>query len=217
MTNIQQLILPLFLLLPAVIQCMEEIMEEITIAQPRTMQEIRIDRNSIYVWRLRKECKFNCYYGTLDELLFQSGWKSYYNDLDIAQDREPNRFQECLEYEHEGYSALGLVVMAIKNITLIKKKTLCEYEELRNNIRSLIKKPHIHVSFNEKKKYIKKLSFLGIIPNDKDKEMDKLNAWEQAALAKLFLSHSQLLKNIQLPQDVINYISLLISEIRLLP
>ncbi|HEX4069502.1 MAG TPA: hypothetical protein VHX42_05385, partial [Candidatus Babeliales bacterium] len=207
--NKKLLLFPLFLLLPVATQCMEQI----TVVKPKTMQEIREDRNAIYAWRTRKEMKRNSCYCGFDEYFFQNYWTSSLNELTEYSCNDYKNFKKYLKCNHEGdpyegYSALGIAAMAIKN-----KKSLKQH--YFKNTNSFNNKTNVEISFKEKKTYIKDLMDFGFQLTEKDKEVDMLNAYEQAIATKLFLQRSQFLSKIELPQEIVDHIALIMSQIKL--
>jgi hypothetical protein len=206
MKNKNLFLLSLFSLLPAATQCMEPI-KQITVAEPKTMQEILNARNKIYQKILIKErsCQLNSqhyrtgYNGTiLDTIIFRDK-----NALTIHSFHLKNfRFKEC--------SCLGLTTIRIERPEFTYED---RYGAYHNDC--LIQNPK-HVPFKEKKEYIQQLRTFDFESTDADKELDKLGAYEQAALSKLLLQHSPFLSEIELPQDIVNYIAIIMSEIRLL-
>jgi hypothetical protein len=193
-------LLPLFLITAAT-QCMEQAV----VTKPKTIQEIRNNRDYIYQRRAYKESKFDTFIGGFDALFFQNQWESHLKQL-----REPwvwgskDRFNDYLTYKRKGYSALGIVTIAIINKPLMK-----EFFSICN--RHILTKKNIHVSFNEKKEHIQELLKIGFKPIEKDKEFALLEKCERCQ-KKLIFFLLPLLTEINVPQDIINYITLLMWE-----
>jgi hypothetical protein len=208
MRNKDLFLLPLFLLLPTATQCMEPI-KEITVVKPKTMQEIRDDRDAIYKERLNLE---------KSQQLYDKIMPRYIVDHILFQDDLSKTEHLLLHRSYKGpiilnkYSYLGIAIIAIQRPQFFTIEDRY-YRGYHNDC--LIKNPK-QIPFKEKKEYIQKLYDLGFGPTDADKDFDKLGAYEQAALSRLLLQHSPVVSEIQLPQEIIDSIAIIMSEIRLL-
>jgi hypothetical protein len=198
-------LLPLFLLSTAVTQCMEQKI----IIKPRTMQEIRDDRDAIINKRLtayEKEFSlFDCFF-------FQEFWTEFISKLrNLKDDPVTVRFKD---YRHEtNYSVLGIATIAI---TITKKPALYQYlshhrkKECISNLRNkkIQKKP----SFSEKKAFIsilrKEFEFIPT-PEDKKFALLEYEGFILSIIEKMSIfQESPAL--IEIPRELIKHITLLI-------
>lgn len=212
MKNKNLFLLPLFLLFPAATQCMEQI----SIIKPRTMQDIRNDRDEIYQERLNTSA-YAVY--PLDTILFQGHWA---NQLAILKKEQQ---QDCLNTEiytqcimPQGHSLLGLATITIKSESFSDKDIKARGQRKKE---LLAKEKPEQVSFKEKKEHIQQLCLLfKFEPKEKDKELALLEQWERwqpiikniCHLRCAYKDHINLISEI--PYDVVKYIEelMLISE-----
>ena len=130
----------------------------------------------------------------------------------------------CILFKIEGYSFLGLATIAIKNQELPKNKDSFNqphliirdlWEKDRLKVQALQHNP-IQVPFNQKKEHIQELLKLDFQLADKDKYFALLAKYEEYGPSiitkKMLLQYSQFLSEIELPQEIIDYISLLMFE-----
>lgn len=202
-------LLSLFSLSSVTTQCMEKE----TVVPPKTMQEIRDERTFIYQKRLNFDAIATY---PLDSILFQEHWS---NNISLFK-KEPHNTSSILpnytwhkDFTEHGYSLIGITTIAIKSGSNRFEGTSTEgtrKKELLN------KKDPIQVSFKEKKEHIRQFLTLGFIPNKKDTYFALLAKYEQYASLiiknHLNLQHAPLVSEINIPEDIIRYISLLMFD-----
>ncbi len=181
-------------------------MEKETVLKPKTMQDILNDRTKIYENRINED--LICILIPTDDYLFRNNQSESLCKFIKKKDENKKFYGVDLFYNHEGYSAFGFIIIAIQN------KYLLRYSSTLN---SLIKRPKIQTSLKDRQKSINELLSLNYEPTEKDRELDKLDAYEQATRARLLLKHSTFLKLHPIPQDIIDYILHTMFEIKLLP
>ena len=238
MKNTTLLLLSFFLLLPTVTQCMEPI-KEIIVFTPKTMQDIRNDRDAIYSERFNLKKVEEDW--PLDLFLFQENWSDTLDfieagkqdDLDTVGDDileqqlqslysgnyenlfpilyNPNFYKN---FNRQGYSCLGYTAMAIKNEKMIGDNPIFrgERQQLFKN-----KQAQQQASFIEKKEVIQQLIILlDIKPTVKDKKVALLALYETfgpCIIQKICIfKHFPLLTEINMPEEINTYIALLMFE-----
>jgi hypothetical protein len=208
--NKQQLLLSLFLLLPATTQCME-ITNTITITpQPKNIQEL-LNKGDQLVFDIEKyysaELINNHFitYRPNSRTTLQSPHGHIAGYLTYKQSKHAGFLSGCTnktllsvykQYRHNNeYSFLGVATIAIKDLTSNQK-----------------------LSYLEKKDFTQKLRACGFKPTPHDKELALADQWErwQSIIKKICLlrcannDHTIFLS--QIPLDVIQYISLFMLE-----
>jgi hypothetical protein len=193
MKNKNLFLASLFLLLPAAIQCMEK---EI-IFKPKTMQDIRNERDFIYNHTYHHEDPVN-------NVLFQKNWPRFLNLLEYQQKIEssPTYIFDSLEdedlsyyqkYTFQGYSLLGIATIALHIL-------------LEEN-----------VSFKEQKEFIPKLLAFDFKRTEKDPYLALLAKYEEfgpCIIKKICtFQHAPILTEIKMPEEVIPLITLLMWNI----
>jgi hypothetical protein len=215
MKNKILLLLPL-LLITAATQCMEQAI----VTKPRTMQDIRNDRDEIYKERFK-----NGFYDIpLDHVLFQFYWSDCLEELkkQIKPQSIPTDcivcytpyLKNCISFRKKEYSFLGLATIAIKSEYLPNeshKMTIMRVKNLLNT-----ENPE-QVPFKQKKEHIQELFKLDFEPASQDKYFAILEKWERCNALLMIkrmctLLKSPLLSEMNVPQEIIKFISLLMWE-----
>jgi hypothetical protein len=203
MKNTKSILLSLFLLLPVAIQSME-LMEDKTVAKPKSIRKIKKDRDKIYQEILTEErlrqlerpyFKASDQYYSLNPILFQDQ-----NDLTVHSFYHNNfRFKGC--------SYLGLATMRIKRPNFT-------YEDRYGGFYNycLIRNPK-QASFKEKKETIQLLKKNKVKKTRKDKRFAFLAKYEEFAptiIQKILILQNLFLSSIR--QEIIKNIALLMWE-----
>jgi hypothetical protein len=206
-------LLALFLLFPATTQCMKRA----NTIRPLTMQDIRNDRNAIYSKRFNSASLLSC---TLDYTLFQEYWTTQPSELTKEQQKSfllsPAKYY-TEQFAGQKYSALGITTIAIKSERIAAEDINARGERKRK----LLNKEHPEqVPFKKKKEHIKELLTLGVKPTESDRYLALLATYEEHGsliiTKQLLLQLSSLLSEIYVPQDILNYIALLMFKTELL-
>jgi hypothetical protein len=205
------------------------------VAKPRTMQDIRDDRDAIYKKRSENSISL------VDDILFQESWPdcietlktvyaSYYyeeedapdDDYDDYNGENDKFFKQCIIFKEKGYSFLGLATIARKEIIPSNKPFYSRYFLLEENIRlcDILNKKNENstlVSFAEAKEHIKQLLALDFGPTEKDHYFMLLKKYEKFGpliiQKTLILQNFLLLSKIEIPQEVIKDTTLLMWEL----
>jgi hypothetical protein len=205
MKNKILLLLPL-LLITAAAQCMEQAI----ISKPKTIQDIRTDRDEIYKKRFNDAATVK---GPLDYILFQSNWSLCLEQLKQVTTFNYIELKDCLRFREKEYSFLGLVTIAIKSEHMPDEHFMMKGIHNKN---LLNKKNPEQPSFNEKKEHIRELLLLGFKPTAKDKYFALLATYEEHGPSiinkKLLLQNLPLLSEIEIPQEIMQYITQLMWE-----
>ncbi len=215
MKNKKLLLLPLLLITIAT-QCMEQVI----VCKPRTIQDIRNDRNEIY----KKRFNDGLYNIPLDHVLFQFYWSDCLEELKrhIKPQSIPTDcivcytpyLKNCISFRKKEYSFLGLATIAIKSEYLPNERHKMTIMRVKNLLNT--ENPE-QVPFKQKKEHIQELLALDFVSTIKDKEFATLEKWERCdALLMIkkmyFLLKSPLLSEMNVPQEIVQYIALLMWE-----
>jgi hypothetical protein len=218
MKNKNLLLLPLLLITAT--QCMEQSI----VCKPKTIQDIRNDRNAIYRERLYNRAT---YISPLDDIFFQEHWSYHLTTLKKAQTKEPLSLNHNDDnfgliyninwyktFNFNNYSFLGLATIAIKSE---REPTDNIFSDGERNQKLLNKENPIQVPFEQKKEHIQKLFSFGFEPTSQDKYFASLEKWERCNALLMVkrmcsLLKSPLLSEMNVPQEIIKFITLLMWE-----
>ena len=203
MKNKNLLLLSLFLFLPAATQCMKRPCSQITglddNSQQITIQNLKNEHDELKAI-LKKEAghwkeiylMIRGFYPIVKSSIWvYPGRRFYPSFLKSMPSLKPHIYK--------GYSALGAAMMA-------SAREKHDYME---------KNDYQELNFQEKKEFIKGLLACKYIPTEKDKKLAQL-VYEKhkstTSKKRLLLQYSQFLSKMEIPQDIINLISLFILE-----
>jgi hypothetical protein len=205
----KKLILPLFLLFPAITQCMEK---EI-VFKPKTMQDIRDERSEIYkeilekekLYQLSLEYKKNNPFDTYDIYTDQIFFQRYPLDSD---DLSTPQLQD---FRFKEYSFLSFAIIAVNRPIFTSEKD--EWGQKYNLRHTKHPKP---APFKNKKATAQSLLKINIQPTSKDKYLALLTKYEKfgpSIIKKLLnLQHLLFLSKVDIPQEIIPLITLLMWD-----
>ncbi len=190
----------LFLLFPTAMQCMKKEKEIILI--PKTMQEIKDERDFIYNKSYYHEDPIN-------NILIQRNWQGFLNFLKHRQWMEAQLHYDYDSLEddpdlawYQQYTSRGYSLAGIATIALYTFNPDLPFKQ--------------HVSFSDKKEFILKLQAFDFQTTSKDKYLalrTKYDEFGPAIIKKMLLLQDMLLlSEIDVPQEAIHDIPLLMFE-----
>jgi hypothetical protein len=202
------LLLPL-LLLPAATQCMEQII----IHKPKTIQDIRNERNKIYEKILTNERDKQLNSEYYDKHFYN---KDLLDNIFFPNESNPPKSKDELSLFQRFYfkklSCLSLSIIAIQ-----RPKFVADYDIWGQQCNwHLIQNPK-QAPFDVKKENIQSfLTTTDLKPTTKDKELALLEKWERCTpiiiKSYLNLQHSFFLSEMKIPQEIIPLITLLMWD-----
>jgi hypothetical protein len=210
MKNKQQLLLSLFLLLPATIQCMQITNTIAIVSQPKNIQELLNKRNQLIldIEKYYSAQLINNHFTAhrpKGRIILQSPQGITAGYLTYQQSNHANFLAGCTsdtllsvykKYRHNNeYSFLGVATIAIKDLISGQK-----------------------LSYLEKKEFIQKLLICSFNPTPHDNQLALVEQWERWQPIIKNICLLRCVKNdptsflSQVPRDVINYISQLMLD-----
>jgi hypothetical protein len=235
MTNIQQLLISLFLL-PAITQCMEMITTEPIIIQNLRKERQKIHNAFDYIRKCEDNSEYNhSLYGIPEKpfgtMLYRGSMRSagnpgslflsyiYFYNHELAS-AKPNPERFTLDYlKTNGHVDVGLSLPLLKLCQRINTRSIfftkLQPDILRYSALGIAAaRPKLYLS--EKKDMIQQLFELEFKPTPDDKELALLEKWERCApliIKKIHsFQHAPILSEMNVPQEIIPLIASLMWD-----